>query len=86
LYANLTRAAAHHCNSRTELSAILRPYQCPADLLDDQKNSLLERARRRVEELFSALDEGNLLIEDEIVRDETTNAPIDLAIVIDYRT
>jgi len=78
-------AAANHCNSGTELSAILRTYKCGADLLDDQKNSLLEPARRRVEEPFSALDEENLCIEDEIVRDETTRAPIDLTILVDDR-
>ncbi|MFI5365595.1 MAG: hypothetical protein ACHQ4J_08230 [Candidatus Binatia bacterium] len=79
-------AAANHFNSGTKLLAILGPYKCGADLLDDQKNSLLERAKRRVDEPFSALDEGNLCIEDEIVRDETTSAPVDLAIFVDERT
>jgi hypothetical protein len=80
------RAAENHCNSGTELSAILRAYKCGAGRLDDQKNSLLEPARPRVEELFSALDKGHLCIEDEIVRDKTTSAPIDLAMFVDYRT
>jgi hypothetical protein len=71
-------AAANHCNSGTELSAIVRTYKCGADLLDDRKNSLLEPARRRVEEPFSALDE-------EIVRDETKRTPIDLTILVDDR-
>jgi hypothetical protein len=52
---------------------------------DDQKNSLVEQAKRRVQKLLSPLDEENPLVEHEIVRDQTTNAPVDLAIFIDYR-
>ena len=52
---------------------------------DDQKNSLLDQSTPRVQERFSRLDEENLLIEHEIVRDGTTNAPVDLAIFIDDR-
>ncbi|MGD0948803.1 MAG: hypothetical protein ABSA52_15430 [Candidatus Binatia bacterium] len=54
-------------------------------LLDDQKNSLLDQSTPRIQERFPRLDQENLLIEQEIVRDETTNAPVDLAIFIDGR-
>lgn len=49
------------------------------DLLDDQKNSLLDQSTPRVQERFPRPDKENLLIEQEIVRDETTNASVDLA-------
>jgi hypothetical protein len=67
-----------------ELSAIVRGYKCSADLLDDQKNVLLDRESRRLEELFSALEEGHSCNKDESVRDETTTAPIDPIIFVDH--
>src|SRR5271169_2583132 len=70
-------------NSRREVSAILGTYKCHAKLLDDQTNSLLDRSKRRVDERFSLVDEGNLCVEDKIVRDETTNALVDPAIFMD---
>jgi len=63
-----------------------RPYKCAAELLDDRKNSLLERAKCRIDERFSTLDEGHLCTEDEIVRDETMSAAVDLTVFVDDRT
>lgn len=78
-------AVANYCNSGTKLSAIFRRYKRDADLLDDQKNVLLDRESRRLEELFSALDEGHSCNKDECIRDETTTAPIDPTIFVDHR-